>query len=36
MGFAPRKNGEVMPFSFTKPDLADENLPNDLIRKVKK
>jgi len=36
MGFAPRKNGEVMPFSFTKPDLADESLPNDLIRKVKK
>ncbi|ORU90369.1 MAG: hypothetical protein A6F71_05215 [Cycloclasticus sp. symbiont of Poecilosclerida sp. M] len=36
MGFAPRKNGEVMPFSFTEPDLADEGLSNDLIRKVKK
>jgi len=36
MGFAPRKNGEVMPFSFAKPDLADESLPNDLFKKVKK
>jgi len=36
MVFAPRKNGEVMPFSFAKPDLAGEGLSNDLIKKVKK
>jgi len=36
MGFAVIKNGEVLAFSFAGLDLADERLPNDSIRKVKK